>query len=314
MPGRARDHRPLNSVVSGQTPEPGLNMRAGQSNAVMQDRLKASRGDAPEPVRANPAPWAAQNRSVHFEPVQGGSLFQDGAAVEDVVQGQNGSRYLGDCWLLSSLAAIAHAQPRVLEDAITDHGDGTYTVRLHKQDSRGSMSSEDVRVEGTLPRTADGQDAYAQRSDNREMWVGIIEKAFASWKNGYGSLDGGIPSDALTALTGQPSETVFMKGADSSGLSASMQEAAVARQPMVAASRADLSLKKGGIVPGHGHTILDVSEEGGTTHITLRDPFAMYEPGGDGAQDGVFKLTMEEFQQQFQYASWTMGEDSSPAR
>ncbi len=221
-------------------------MRAGPSNAVMQDRLKASQGNAPQPVRANPAPWAAQNRSVRFEPVSRGALFQDGAAVEDVVQGQNGSRYLGDCWLLSALAAIANTQPKVLEDAITDHGDGTYTVRLHKQDTRGLMSSEDDRVEGTLPRTADGQDAYAQRSDPTEKRVGIIEKTFASWKGGYGTLDGGIPSDALTALTGQSSETVFMKGADSGELSSSMQEAASAQRPMVAASRADLSLKKGG--------------------------------------------------------------------
>jgi len=314
MPGQARSPRSLNAPRSSQPAESGQNMRVGPSNAVMQDRLKASQGNAPQPVRANPAPWAAQNRSVRFEPVSRGALFQDGAAVEDVVQGQNGSRYLGDCWLLSALAAIANAQPKVLEDAITDHGDGTYTVRLHKQDTRGLMSSEDVRVEGTLPRTVDGQDAYAQRSDPTEMWVGIIEKAFASWKGGYGTLDGGIPSDALTALTGQSSETVFMKGADSGELSSSMQEAASAQRPMVAASRADLSLKKGGIVPGHGHTILNVNEEGGTTYITLRDPFAMYEPSGNDAQDGVFKLTLEEFQHRFQYASWTTGDAASTGR
>ena len=54
------------------------------------------------------------------------------------------------------------------------------------------------------PRAAD---AYAQRPDPKELWVGIIEKAFAAWKGGYGALDGGVPSDALTALTGRPTET-----------------------------------------------------------------------------------------------------------
>jgi hypothetical protein len=129
-----------------------------------------------------------------------------------VVQGQNGQRYLGDCWLLSSLAAIAQTQPQVLEGAITDLGDGTYRVRLHRQERSGEMKAEDVRVEGSLPKTADGRDAYAQRTDPKELWVGIIEKAFAAWKGGYGALDGGVPSDALTALTGRPTQTAFSRG------------------------------------------------------------------------------------------------------
>ena len=272
-----------------------------QSNSMRIAQLSQNNGS----VRSNPTPWAAQNRSVRFNTIPGSSLFENGATAEDVVQGQNGSRYLGDCWLLGSLAAIAHTQPNILEEAITDHGDGTYTVRLYKEDSRGSMVADDIRVEGSLPRTANGQDAYAQRQNPHEIWVGIIEEAFASWKGSYGALDGGIPSDALTALTGRSTETEFMNDAAPQELGEMMQSVSTSGEPMVAASRADLSLQQGGIVPGHAHTILDVSEQGGTTLITLRDPFAMYEPDGNGAKDGVFTLTLEEFQQRFQYASWT---------
>jgi hypothetical protein len=81
-------------------------------------------------VRAYPALWAAQGRGVDFQPDQGASLFRGGARASDVVQGRNGDRYLGDCWLLASVASIAHSQPQLLEQAITHHRDGTYTVRL----------------------------------------------------------------------------------------------------------------------------------------------------------------------------------------
>jgi hypothetical protein len=77
---------------------------------------------------------------------------------------------------------------------------------------------------------------------------------------------------------------------------------------MVAASRGDLSLAQGGIVPGHGHTVMRVHEEGGQTMVTLRDPFARYEPSGQGAKDGVFTIPIAEYQKRFQYTTWTQPE------
>jgi hypothetical protein len=268
----------------------------------MQERLRQSRMGAP--LRDDPGAWAAQQRDVSFHAVQGGELFRDGASAGDVVQGQNGSRYLGDCWLLASLAALAHTQPQVLEQAVTDHGDGSYTVRLFRS---GESTPDEVRVSGALPRTADGRDAYAQRQDPAELWVGIIEKAFASWMGGYGRLDGGIPGDALTALTGEETSTVDGGAGD---MGEQLRDGAASGAPMVAASAAHLSLAQGGIVPGHAHTVLDVSESGGQTWVTLRDPFAEYEPGGNGARDGVFKLTLEELQQRFQYVTIGSGSGS----
>ncbi len=307
MPAQSRRRRPADPHTAQDQGWSSVS-RAGVSNSEMQERLAQAGGEtstAPTPVRGDPLPWAAQQRAVRFSPVAGGELFRDGASPTDVVQGQNGSRYLGDCWLLGSLAAIAHTRPQILEQAITNHGDGTWTVRLHSEGPDGQVQAEDVRVQGTLPQTHDGQDAYAQRQDPRELWVGIVEKAFATWKGGYGALDGGVPGDALTALTGEQSQTAFTNGAGDAGLGETLREAAATGQPMVAASRADISLQGAGIVPGHAHTILAVEEEGGQTWVTLRDTFAQYEPDGHGPRDGVFRLSLEEFRQSFQYASWT---------
>ncbi len=274
------------------------------SNAMRQDQLRSQGAGARGPVRANPTPWAAQARSVTFNNESNAGLFQNGATANDVVQGQNGSRYLGDCWLMASLASIASTQPQVLEQAITDHGDGTYTVRLHKQARDGSISAEDIVVTGAVPQTADGRDAYAQRQDPKELWVVVIEKAFASWKGGYGALDGGVPTDALTALTGRPSNTAFTRGNDSESIQKSLNEGHAAKRPMVAASGADFSLQDTGIVPAHAHSIMDVQERDGETYVTVRDPFAQYEPSGNGPKDGTFTLPLAEFQKRFQYFSW----------
>ena len=37
----------------------------------------------------------------------------------------------GDCWYIASLQAVARSNPRIIEEAITDNGNGTYTVRLY---------------------------------------------------------------------------------------------------------------------------------------------------------------------------------------
>jgi hypothetical protein len=256
------------------------------------------------PTRPDPTPWAAQQRSVQFRDVPGGSLFRNGPAPTDVVQGQNGARYLGDCWMLSSLAAVAHTQPQQLQDAIRDNGDGTYTVTLHTQGRDGSIQAEPVRVDGDVPMTADGRDAYAQRQDPKELWVVLMQKAFASKKGGYGAMDGGVPGEALTAVTGRRSHHAYAANDPKQTLEA-LRRASAGGTPTVAASRADIQLKEGGIVPGHGHTVLGTEVRDGQEVVLLRDPFAKYEPSGNGPRDGIFRVPVDTFAKSFSYVAWT---------
>jgi hypothetical protein len=256
------------------------------------------------PVRPDPTPWAAQQRAVRFQGVPGGELFRNGPAPTDVVQGQNGARYLGDCWMLSSLAAVAHTQPQQLQDAIRDNRDGTYTVTLHTQARDGSIQAEEVRVDGDVPMTADGRDAYAQRQDPKELWVVLMQKAFASKKGGYGAMDGGVPGEALTAVTGRTSHHAYAANDPKQTLEA-LRRAGAGGTPTVAASRSDIQLKQGGIVPGHGHTVLGTEVRDGQEVVLLRDPFAKYEPTGNGPRDGIFRVPVETFAKSFSYVAWT---------
>ena len=219
MPGRAQSLAPSSSRHLAAASESGggesrRSRGAGRSNAAAQEQLRQRQAAVGGPVQANPGPWSGLGRDVGFSPVAGGELFRDGATVGDVVQGRNGPRHLGDCWLLASLAALAHSRPGMLEQAVTDHGDGTYTVRLYAE---AGATAEDIRVTGDLPQTADGRDAYAQRPDPAELWVGIIEKAFAAHCGGWDAIDGGHPTHAWRILTGCKHVYKISRRADESG-------------------------------------------------------------------------------------------------
>jgi pyrrolidone-carboxylate peptidase len=94
-------------------------------------------------------------------------------AMNDVDQG-----YLGDCYLMAILAAIAGSHPEVIENMVSDNGDGTYTVRFPDGHVEPSVTTKFVTY------TEGGEDAvYASSKDSalrgKELWVILIEKAWA---------------------------------------------------------------------------------------------------------------------------------------
>ena len=127
----------------------------------------------------------------------------------------------------------------------------------------------------------------------------LLEKAFSARSGSHGSLHAGVPGDALSALTGWPSNATFSRDHSAAGLGEELRAGQGEGRAMLAASRADLSLSRGGVVPGHAHTVLAVKDVDGQTRVVLRDTFAQYETEGHGAKDGVFELSLEEFRSQF---------------
>jgi Calpain family cysteine protease len=88
-----------------------------------------------------------------------------------------------------------------------DNGDGTWTVRFY-YDNNGTVTPDYVTVDRYLPTFY-----YAGRP-NGELWIAVIEKAFAQWdetgrsgrwwcaRNAYDSLEGGWDSTVFMAVLG----------------------------------------------------------------------------------------------------------------
>jgi hypothetical protein len=136
----------------------------------------------------------------------------------DIVQGN-----LGDCWVLASLAAIAAINPRVIRSMIQPLGPGRWRVRLFQHDPLYADSGPGLR-RGQIywrsamqtprehPWTTEITDSFptdavrggdTAAGGGSELWVRIIERAYARMRGGYATISGGgVAGNPLASFTG----------------------------------------------------------------------------------------------------------------
>lgn len=270
--------------------------RAASTFTPARARTVGTRGASVEPALMKDS----DPTKVKYGDVLGGQLYVDGLSYADVTQGES-----GDCYFLSSVAAVAADDPAALTKALTDNGNGTYTVRFFEK-SHGQAKPVFVTVDGQLP-LADGQAPdYASGSNPKELWAPIFEKAYAKWKGGYENIgEGGQAGDALYALTGTSSSYVEdLHHANPDATWRRMLAATAAKQPMVAGTDAQndqpIKYEAQGLVDDHAYTVLSAQEEHGERTVTLRNPWGQTGFKGDlhphDADDGVFTMKFDDFQ------------------
>ena len=111
--------------------------------------------------------------------------------AHDVKQGA-----LGNCYLIAGMAAVARADPKLIEDLIKDNGDGTFDVTLFirpRQYARPEAVT--TTVDSRLAVKYSGKPLYAGLGDqvdgDQEIWTALIEKALAQEKESYDLISGG---------------------------------------------------------------------------------------------------------------------------
>jgi hypothetical protein len=132
------------------------------------------------------------------------TLFRGGIDPLDICQGA-----LGDCWLLAALATFAEVDNgRALQKLfLTKEKDprGKYTIRLF-DGMQGKW--RDITIDDKVPckkrNDPENEDARPMfvAPPSPEMWIMLIEKAFAKMCGSYAALEGGSTTWALRALTG----------------------------------------------------------------------------------------------------------------
>lgn len=210
-----------------------------------------------------------------------------GPSADDITQG-----YVGDCYFLATLSAVAKLDPAHIRQSVVELGDGTYAVRF-----RQGGSDVFVRVDADLP-TWYGQTAYAGLGNQDSLWVAIMEKAWTfvrqqTWGNPlgtYAAIEAGWMSETFNALGLNSSDRWFASDATSL-----MQQIQSDLQSGKAITYATKGSVEGLLVGNHAYTVDRVvtDELGNLTHLVLRNPWGV--DGGTGsdaeAADGYVTLT-----------------------
>lgn len=123
-----------------------------------------------------------------------------------------------------------------------------------------------VVVDDWIPCEARGKPAFATSRKVNELWVSVLEKAYAKIHGSYEALEGGLVQDALVDLTGGAGEEIDMRSAQAQIDLASgrlwSQLLSFKQQGFLlgagSPSGSDAEVSSSGIVQGHAYSVLQV--------------------------------------------------------
>ncbi len=218
-----------------------------------------------------------------------GNLFVNGPADTDIVQGQ-----VGDCYFLAALAGVAKFSPQIIQQMVTDNGDGTFTIRFYN-----AGVADYATVDRDLATTSSGALEYAGVGGNfnnsgNELWVALIEKAYAQineegWlghaaSNSYAAIDGGYSDLAIEQITGASAGWTWNTSATAANLIANV---AAGRYTVLASNQTNPG---NGVIASHGYALIGYNASTGK--------FTLYNPWGS-----TISLTWTQIEQSF-YGFW----------
>ena len=205
-------------------------------------------------------------------------VFFEGIKPQDVKQGK-----LNDSWLLSGVSIIAENEKLVKRIILTKETNdfGIYKVKLCRM---GSWKT--VIVDDFFPCYPLGDPIFS-KNNFKELWVLLVEKAFAKLHGNYLSLENGNIKHSLIDLTGCPVFTYSMNDKNSSfnqdEFWKQLREFHQANY-LIAASTKDMPAEKSiaGLVKEHAYCILRLVEYSKNVKIlNIRNPWGVFEWTGD---------------------------------
>jgi hypothetical protein len=247
--------------------------KGGETMPVTHDLLQWLSGrpqaqDAAPAANGKALPAKTTDQKDAKEEKVDGTLFVKGAGdanevdINDVQQGQ-----VGDCYFVAVLAAIARVQPDFIKSMVKDHGDGTFTVTFHTKQGFsglfGSRSNQTVTVDSKFWTDGKGNPVYAKKGDSDggkpELWVMVIEKAWAKLQGSYSDIEGSkVDDDARQAVTGKDVDYVDPTDFSDAELAKKIEAAWTAKQPVIFWSHGDeksKKLTKNGVVTDHEYAL-----------------------------------------------------------
>lgn len=215
-------------------------------------------------------------------------LFPEGvSSIKASAINQSGA---GDCYFLSALASLAEKRPYEIMNMVNDNGNGTYNVKLPGFDEAVTVTKPDKNY-----FNKEGVDY----NDDGSLWPAVIEKAYLQ-KYDKNSIMHTL-GNGIAAVTGHNSDFDWLSLTSNKTLRNKIEETLSAGRIVTASTFGDGDKDKN-ISSSHVYSIIGYDRK--TDLITIRNPWGPDgEPKGiknpDSTKDGVFKLTMKEFNDLF---------------
>ena len=208
-------------------------------------------------------------------------VFWEGINKDDIIQGG-----LGDCYFLSAVAALCEFPELItklflIKEKSDEHCYGCYF--------RVNGIWKLVLVDDYFPCYGSWGKNFAFSSTNgNELWVILLEKAWAKLNGNYAKAIGGEPHEIFQVITNAYSRKIKVKNISENDLWEAFQEAMDNNFIMTAGTSGDvynLNLEELGLAPGHAYTLLEAKEvktsNGKEKLVHLRNPWGNGEWSGE---------------------------------
>ena len=218
---------------------------------------------------------------------------------DDIVQGA-----LGDCYFLSSLASLAQNPARIRGLFISTkmNEEGVYCLRMcHEGIWRA------VIVDDYFPCLGDRSGpAFSQsKPGENELWVLLLEKAWAKLYGNYERIEAGLTRDVLGDLTGAPTKIIWT---DDPTIWDEMLNAFKKNYLLTAGAADEGQMEKyfqgKGMVTGHAYSLMGCYEILKEKLVKLRNPWGCGEWQGPwGDSDPIWNALSEEEKDEVGYVN-----------
>ena len=217
--------------------------------------------------------WEKQSK------VGGKELFKDGIDASDIKQGT-----CGDCYLLSAFSCLGNNFTRdkfvFIESEQEWKKTGAFCVRFY-DDGKESI----VIVDDLIP-CRDNTPVFGRSLDLDEIWVCILEKAYAKKYGSYSIIQGGHAHLALAELTNGVPRLILTEKEKNLGklwteLMNYQKEGAMIGAGSNSHEDGDSATSRLGIVQGHAFSVLKLADVDGHKLMQIRNPWGKGEWTGD---------------------------------
>lgn len=181
-------------------------------------------------------------------------LFEESISIDDINQGG-----IGNCYFMSALSSLAET-PQLIVEVFRDlkkKENGYYEVVM-RIDGQWNV----IILDDYFPCSKTSKKPYFAKPNGNEIWVMLLEKAWAKINGGYQNIIAGQPYDVLSCLTNFACDQFYHTG-DNFKKEDFWQKLLISsgnEDIITANSMHDDKIKEVGIVAGHAFSIFEAKE------------------------------------------------------